>query len=900
MKRVVFGKRAVKKPKVEKPEIKYEVGSVVLGCIYKEKQHSVEFRLPNGSIGSCSKKYISSEMEELEKHLDTKRSKIFVKEFKRGLCVELLILSEMNKKYECTFFTQKTPKEQSLLTGFIEQKEETGYLVQVGQPSKKAFLKTEKEYSLGDLEVFQVRKEGATAYILGDEIDREIYIGEKSEICPGLVLRARVTGRPRYIVGEKRHVYTGHPYRYTADALGVCKPVVESSKEMEEEDEVVVIIVYVSEDREVVHAVLKDEYFGEIDRRVPDPGLVGREFVGEVVEIEERHSSVKVEEGDIRVRGLLFPPHYSDAATDKAVPTFAKGDRIKVRVFSVCGYDVLFTAKESLFGNEKLPPYEEGDMVTCVEKGSTEAILKCEAFGSAIIGLKRFEEEECVGKVRRVQIMSKGNMPNMYFGRRVDERWMDERRVVDRRVDEMRMVDRRVEGSAKDSAGAAEEHRRERESVKGELSDRCTGLCRRVFDASRCQSSPNGSGHRAMSDEEKSEKQKKALEKFKNGDVVSAEIYRIYQYGVFARVSKSLVVRIKIGEVSSRFVQDWQSLVHEGQRVKIVLYDINRESGTVEGSIKKYEVLNMSNRPEEEPQRVPEPQNKPLAYAVEEAEEIEEDSEEMESEGMQQEIFNSKDSSKPWIKRVQMATSARKCVEIWRKAMEMSLSPEAKKKICVVAVTSMGEGQEDAIDSETVEEVISEGVKRDGCVFLKKCIDNTRNSPNSKMHRALCAAFIREKKDAAFGYKELLYRAHREESQEILEEVKELVERNKEYMRAEDRKEIDLACINTLYVISKDEARVAMERAIGSKENKNKLEWAVKYIDHEIRNVATTADVKYLRNLLDRTVSTPGLPVSGVKGIFKTYLKFEKEFGTKDTEEKVLEMAKAYVSHLDE
>jgi len=418
MKRIIFGRRAVKKTKTQEERVRYSLGSIVLGYLYKEKSKSIEFRLPNGAHAICSKEYMRNEMETAERNREGGRTgRIFVHEHKKEMYVELLVLGESKGKYECTFFVQKTAKVHTLLTGFVEQEEEMGYTVQIGMAKKKALLKTKKQHRIGELGVYQVKSVGAAAYILTEEIDREIYIGEKSEIYPGLMLRVRITGRPRHIVGEKKHAYTRMPYRYTGDALGVCAPIVESAQEMEKEDEVTVIIVYVSEERDMVHAMPYSEYVAEIEKKIPRAELLGQKCEVRVLDVKEKYALVEWEEE--KVRGIVMGWHYSDVSTDKSIAMFAKDEKIQAKVLAVAGYEVVFTAKESMIESTEMPPYSVGSVVTCVVKSWTEKGVKCEGFGGALIGMKKFANEEIhVGKVYRVEIIKKGTMSNTYLARR--------------------------------------------------------------------------------------------------------------------------------------------------------------------------------------------------------------------------------------------------------------------------------------------------------------------------------------------------------------------------------------------------------------------------------------------------------------------------------------------------
>ncbi|KAI5191885.1 hypothetical protein NECID01_1690 [Nematocida sp. AWRm77] len=837
MKRIVFGKRAIKKPKVEQREIKYSPGSIVLGYFYKENLQALSFKLPNGRTGLCIKEYIAAEMEECAKNMgDTGKKKVFVKEFKKDLFVELLILGESSGKYECTFFIPKAPKLYTLMSGFIEQKEETGYTVQTGLSNTKAFLKTQKEYCLGDLSVFQVRTVNEAMIVLGDVVDREIYIGEKSEIYPGVLLKATITGRPRYIANERQPTFTKLPCMYTANTLGICNTMIESRQELEADTDVDAIIIYVSEDRSTVHAVPYSDWLALTSEHLPDPALVGQEFLGTVKEIMDRHTLVCVENGEHSIQGFLLSRHYSDISAEESSPMFEKDTTIKVKVFAVDGYTITFTAKESLFG-EPVPSLKNKDVVKCVVKTLTDKGLVCEILGGALVTVKKFEDEGTyIGKLLDIQIIKKGIVPGMYIGRRF----------------------------TKDTLQKPEGKK-----------------------ASRFYSK--------LSPEAKLELAKQDLQKFSNGQIAEGKIEKIYQYGAFVRLTPHLEARMKIKEISMRFVQDWQSLLHTGQIVKVVLSEIDYENVRVEASIKKYEVLNMMGALPEEEVEEPLPVTAlPIAYTEEALEEMSEEELSEEDEEFQMELFNSKNKADPYVKRI-LSYPVEKAVSIWRKAMETEISPESKKQLCVSVVTAIGKcSKSPACD---VESIIKEGIKRDSTAFLKKCIDNTRHSANTPLYKTLCTWFTKEKKESLFGYRELLFLAQRTKDQSILDEVRSLIAASP--LKSADRKEADILWVETLYQISKTEARTAIEKTVASPETKGRIDWILKYLSLEISTISTSPDVLYVRNLFTRFVSLQDLSTSSAKGMFKMYLTFEKEYGTKDTEKKVLEMAKTYIAQID-
>ncbi|KAI5186518.1 hypothetical protein NEHOM01_1518 [Nematocida homosporus] len=847
MKRILFGKRATKLESSDRPSTLYKPGSVVLGSFYRETKRSIEFRLPNGQIGECFKEYLKEELSSLNLKPEVITSKsFFIKEFNKDLYIELLILGDKNTIYECTFFTQKVPQLNSLVTGFIKAEEEMGYTVEIGIPTKTAILQTEQTYCIGELAVFQVKAINRSAYILTDKIVREVYVGEKNEICPGILLRTTVTGRPRYVIGEKKPQLTNLPYAYLSDALGVCNPILESREQLEVDDESLAIIVYVSEDREKVHAVSLEEYQAGINQRLPAQDLVGQLFMAKVRSIRDNYSLIVTqndEEDKPGIRGSISAAHYSDHSTDNSAAPFKESDYIQVRVFAVKGYFVSFTAKESLL-SAVLPvfPLSKGSIVPAVVTGSTSKGIGCETFGGSYISIKKFDKEEFnIGKIYQIQISQKGDTQNMFLGHRY---------------------------SPEDSPVLSEPRKR-----------------KATVETTGKRKSPKPTKLPKL----------EAVKRFKNGEIVDGVITKIYQYGAFAEILPGFVARIKIAEVSSRFVPDWQSLLHLKQRVKLVLYEVDYDQGRVEGSIKKYEVLQMVRSAPEELTTTPvEPLSAPLVYAEEEIGEEESSTASEEDEEFQMELFNSKNGAGPWTKRIYTYPPL-KAYKLWQSSLEATTSPETKKETTLAMITALGRcSAENLSPLISIDKILGEGFKRDGSVFLKKALDNCRNSSNSHLFYTICLRFIKEKKEAPFGYKELLYYSIKENSLAVAQEAGNLIQNSE--MKSADKKECELAYASALYRLSKSEARSHIEKKLASTENKIKSEWAIKYANLESSSIQSPADIAYARNLLDKLISSFDLPFVTIKNLFKTYLTLEKEFGTKEQEAKVLEMAKQYVA----
>ncbi|KAI5189426.1 hypothetical protein NEMIN01_0489 [Nematocida minor] len=841
MTRVLFGKRAVKKEKRDSDEIVYTIGTHVLGAFYIEKEDTIQFKLPNGKLGIVSKKGVVNDME-TDDYAIAKR---LVKSFQKDLYIELLILGPRTGDYECTFFTQKSIKVNSIVTGVIEGSEEVGYAVALGVPGKTALLKTDAVYTEGTLGVFQVSAVTPSTFLLHDKIDREIYLGDKDEVSPGVFVRTTITGRPKYILGQLRPKYTSMFYSYTAQGLSLGELIVESKKEMEEEDQQVSIILYVSEDKTTVHAVPYEEYTQEIHKKLPDPSMIGVITTGEIVSIKERgYASVRLEEG---ILAVLYQEHYSDISRRGSAAPFREGDTITVRVFDVRGYSVTVTAKESLIRAENAAvPLVPGTEAVVFVRQATDAVLKCSTFGRQTVHLQRAKDMDAeVGAVHRVYITKPGRTEGIFYASLA----LEEKQNLQKR----------------------EEKEKERRELTADEKERAG--------------------------ETRAERRIEAVKKYKNGQIVSTNISRVYQYGAFADLDRYAVARIKIGEISSRYVEDWATLVHPGQKVNIVLYDIDYEAGLIEGSIKKFEVLNaFEGAPAEETQEKRESAHaEPVAYAVDAPEENSEDEESdstINDENMQMELFNSKDGVEPWTKRMQNASPAL-LLKLFRQAMGYLQSPDAKMRICIEYATSLGDVQAERIEPEWIEP-IEEGIRRDGSIFLKKVADATRTAKNRALFRMVCLRFIDEKRDSPFGYRELIHAAHKANSVEELREVSELM--NKSEMKTADRKSVEMAHIEALYHVSKNEGRTAVEKQLSKMENRSREDWVMKYIALETGSIAKNADIIYTRNIFNRSVADENISESAVKSIFKMYLKFEKEYGTKDKEEAVLEKAKEYVA----
>ncbi|EIJ88856.1 uncharacterized protein NEPG_02453 [Nematocida parisii ERTm1] len=388
------------------------------------------------------------------------------------------------------------------------------------------------------------------------------------------------------------------------------------------------------------------------------------------------------------------------------------------------------------------------------------------------------------------------------------------------------------------------------------------------------------------------------IKKLKNGDVVTGTISSIYQYGAFIRITRHITARIQIGEISSRFVQDWATLIHLGQRVKVVLFDIDYDTGKLEASIKKYEVLNsIEAAPAESTQselaNTIESEAQPLVYGIDDNEETEEESSD-EDEDLKMELFNSKDSITPWTKRMQNMQPDG-LIKIFNKAINYLQSPDSKKQICLVYVTLLGDIKCPIKPEYLVP--LEEGIKREGSVFLKKVIDTIRTGKNRELYRDVCIRYIKERSTSPFGYKELINYARIEKSLDQAKTVPDLLSRAD--MKHADRKSVEIAYIEALYGLSKIEGRSVIEQQISKIENKSKEEWIIKYIALEMGSIDKAADIAYTRNVLHKSVNSTGIAEEAIKSLFKMYLKFEKEYGTKEREEKVLELAKEYVAKLD-
>lgn len=848
MGRILFGKRAIKKEKKEEKDETYPAGGHVLGVFYSERTDSIKFKLPNGRTGVVYKKTVANEIEKEERDL-----KQTIKQFKKDIYVELLVLGTRAFGYECAIFTQKKIKENSIVTGIIEGKEEIGYSVAVGVMEMSGLLKTEENYAEGSLGIFQVKGITPNTYMLSDRIDREIYIGDKEEVSPGILVRTRITGRPKYIMGQKKQKYTNMHYTYTAEGLTVGNLVVESKEEIEEETEKLSIIVYTSEDKKRIHAVPYDEFSSEIDKKIPGKELIGTIHAGTVVSIKEQsHSIIRIEDGSI---GVLKDAHYSDISRKGSKAPFSEGDSITVRIFNINGYFIFLTAKESLLKeSNRNSPLEKGDSAVAVVDKVCERYLKCMTVGEKAVYIRKVNEIEAeIGAVYTVTV--KGHMKE-------SQELLGSLKAPDQIRKDQTKKDKKTDKTRKDK--------------KKKLSE--------------------------MEPEEREIEQKKRndilmknIKRFSNGQIVKGKIVNIHQYGAFARIAPEINARIKIGEISSMFVKDWSTLVKIGQSVKMVLYDIDYEIGRVEGSIKRYEVLeSIESAPHEDMLNTAaiENQPEPIGYGIEEEEESESEEEENDP-SLQMELFNSKDGIFPWKKRMESAPLS-SLLKIFSKAMEYTQSPDAKSQLCIIYTSCLC-----ALSDKMLPEYsspIEEGIKRDGTIYLKKVIDIARNSRNRELYKMACHRFIKHKKDSPFGYKELIHASKKDGSIEELRKISEII--SKSELKTLDKKLIEISHIEALYSLSKNEGRTAIEKHLANPDNKNKEEWTVKYLALEINSISKKADILYTRNVLNKSVNSKDISEGGIKGIFKTYLKFEKEFGTKEKEEAVLEMAKTYVSKL--
>ncbi|KAI5136688.1 hypothetical protein NEAUS06_1950 [Nematocida ausubeli] len=858
MAKILFGQRAVKKEKKETQDVVYPHGTHVLGAFYMEREDSIRFKLPNGRLGVVLKRGLENDIEGSNQTLPKK----MVKEFKKDIYVELLVQGATDSGYECTIFTQKTLKASSIVTGIIEGEEEVGYTVSLGMPGKTALLKTSKKYSEGELGTFQVTAVTPSTYMLTDELDREIYVGERATISPGIIVRTNITGRPKYVLGDIRPKYTSMHYSYTADGMSIGSMIVESKEELSEDDEQTSIIVFVSEDKTLIHAVPIEEYAQEIHKSLPSPDLVGQVFMGEAEDIRPSGlSTIRLETGLLAV---MYEEHYSDIARKGSKPSFEIGERIQVCVYMVNGYSVVVSAKNALIKAPKPElPLKVGSCVVGIVKRVTPVFLVCETFGGACISVGRMsgDEDSDIGAIKYIKVrkLPKEEGMNLRGSAITKEEFLNPKKRKENKENK--------ENSEKENIKKTKEKKKPRTPEELE----------------------------ALRVKEEAIKMKN-IQKFKNGDVATGVITHIYKYGAFATIAPHLSARIQIGEISSRFVQDWATLVHVGQRVRIVLFDIDYEAGKVEGSIKKYEVLNtIEAAPAEETQHVLDctAEDGPLVYNEEEDEETEEESSE-EDEDLKMELFNSKDGIEPWKKRMQNM-QPEGLLRIYNKAINYLQSLNSKKQICLVYVALLGEVNA-PIKPEYLEP-LEEGVRRDGSVFLKQSIDTVRSGKNRELYKHLCLRYIKERSESPFGYKELINYANMEKSLDQIRSIPEILAHAE--MKQADRKSVDVCYIETLYRLSKVEGRSAIEKQIAGIQNKSKEEWVIKYITLEMGSIEKSADIAYTRNVLHKSVHSTDLAEEAIKSLFKMYLKFEKEYGTKEREEKVLEMAKDYVAKLD-
>ncbi|OAG32491.1 hypothetical protein NEIG_02326 [Nematocida sp. ERTm5] len=857
MTRILFGQRAIKREKKETKDVIYPHGAHVLGAFYMERRDSIRFKLPNGKLGIVLKRGLENDIE----GQNTTLPRIMVKKFRKDIYVELLVQGTNESGYECTIFTQKMLKPNSIVTGIIEGKEEIGYSVALGIPGKSALLKTSKTYEEGELGTFQVTAVTSSTYMLGDTIDREIYIGEKSEISPGIIVRTNVTGRPRYVLGDIRPRYTRMHYSYTAEGMTVSNLIVESKEELVEEDQQNSIIVFVSEDKSLIHAVPVEEYANDIHRNLPSPDLVGQVLNGEVELVKKTGlSTVKLENGLLSV---LYEEHYSDISRKGSMPSFSEGDTIQVCVYMINGYSVVVTAKESFIKAAQTDYAPKiGSCVIAMVKSNTPVSRICETIGGIPIIVKRVDDgtDSEIGAIKYVKVKKYTEETGYFLGTIIKKP-----RILS--LEDKENVEHKQKKQKKDKKEKKEKKQMSEEEWANHLLKN---------QAIRLET----------------------IKQFKNGDVVTGTISSIYQYGAFIRITKYITARIQIGEISSRFVQDWATLIHLGQKVKVVLFDIDYDTGKLEASIKKYEILNsIEAAPAESTQselaNTIETEAQPLVYGIEDSEETEEDSSD-EDEDLKMELFNSKDSITPWTKRMQNMQPDG-LIKIFNKAINYLQSPDSKKQICLVYVTLLGDIKCPIKPEYLVP--LEEGIKREGSVFLKKVIDTIRTGKNRDLYRDVCIRYIKERSDSPFGYKELINYARVQKSLDQIRTVPDLLSRAD--MKHADRKSVEIAYIEALYSLSKIEGRSVIEQQISKIENKSKEEWIIKYITLEMGSIDKAADIAYTRNVLHKSVNSTGIAEEAIKSLFKMYLKFEKEYGTKEREEKVLELAKEYVAKLD-
>lgn len=856
MKRILFGRQATKKAKLVESDEVYKPGSLVLGTFYRTTKGLIEFFLPNNQKGVCLKSELRKELK--EKEYSTEVNLRIMQPPGEKAKIELLVLGRRDKKYECSIFTYKKICAQSFITGIVMQKEEMGYTVETGDTSQKFLLVTRREYVPGTIDTFQITSITPSTVILGEKLEREIYVGERKEITPGIVFRAAPNGIPPYVQGQHRTSYTKLPRRFTSTAVGACSPIIETAVDLEIDENVFVIVVYVSEDRSEVHAVPLDEYERAIGYPLPDASCVGEVYKASVVSIRSDSSIVKI--SDLERTAVLWAIHYTDTSTPDSAPAFQQGDEIRVKLFNIKGYELYVSAKEALLASVQPKVPEVGAVAHATVLGINDEMLWCEVLSGATVILPRPHGDDVyIGKIYQVRIQE--------FIEECKEKGV--------------LRFRAALASDTDSQSAAQPSLKPKTSPDGSCNkENAEGVTPRhgIF----------------MSDSRKREIALGTARQFSNGDIVQGVVKYMYRHGAFVEIGPYLRARIKISEISSRYIEDWQSVLHLGQKVSLVLYDIDYEEPSVEGSIKRYEVLSMAGAVKEiEPETAP-VAAEPEVYAAEEPEAESEEPEEEDDSEFEMELFNSKGGPEPWTRRMAEMPMPRACL-LWKRAMQEATVLETKKALCLsILLLASQLPDSDALPSSQLDEIIREGYARSGSTFLKHAINSTRNHPSTSVYEVLIRKYISEHRNCGFGYRELLHLARRTGSSRVLDAFSDLLE--KASMASADRKEIEMAHVEVLYAVSKDRARTLMERALADSRNKDALELTQKYVRLEIGSVQTAADVAYIRNILSRSVSSPGLPVSHAKGLFKAYLKFEKEYGTEERAAKVLEMAKEYVA----
>lgn len=855
MKRAIFG-HAAKKQKLSPPASslhRYPGRSLVLGAFLREKDSDVAFQLPDGRVAKCPREMYGAALEGIENRAGP------VKKTTRYMppltALELTVVEGRKSSYVCSFFSPRGPHADGIVAGIVKTAEETGYTVHTGNSDYTFLLPTEKRFSPGSLHLFQIARVKGSVVTLKDEIERAIYVGKKEEIAPGLVLRASITGVPKHICGQPSARYTNKTYRFTSSALGVCNPVIESNTDLDVSEDIDVIVVYASTDREVIHAVPYKEYLGDTqDKLQKATGLLsaGEALPAKVLKIFETHALLGFTGPDGKeMKGFLYNYHYNDFSTAESKPFFAEGDIVDARVYSSTHLRTILTLKKALFSEEKVSGYQVKDVVRAVAVKVSEASLHLTLFDDVGVTVKRrVGDTPYVGKVYTLCLLKK--ITDTFF-------------IGSEELPE--------EGTEKEK-----ENENERENGAGREGERRRRRGVRIRDT--------------LSRSLVSEK----LSELSNGDVVEGVIETIYQHGAFIRLNRYLEGRIKISEVSSMFIKDWQSAIFEGQRVKAVVYDINRETLEFECSIKKYEVLSASGEgaPQTAPPSVP--------FGVEDAEHSETadssseyssaDSEaeaEAESNSFERSVFTNKNNAVLWIKKMS-TLPIRKALSLALRALAAMDCPEEKQKIDISIVNLISVSTDAEIAEEEVVERINEGYLRGGVAFLKRTIDCNRATRRPNLINYLIRKCIKEDKYNGYGYKELIRQLEKDGDIEKIKETYALFTSLSTH--SPSIKEMEDLYVASLYSLSKEEGRTAVETFI---KRSSSAALFIKYIELEEASIQSKGDLEYLRRVFERAIKGKDQERDLVKKIFKKYLQFEKEFGGAEREKEVIRKAKEYV-----